>query len=315
MAELFDRDGNFAEELKLLQQALRHNPLDRDLRVRVSEAHLNCAREAAARGAFDQARPHYDSAVAYAEPAVHPFLACCRAACELKAGDPARADELLAGARSKAPAEMLLTYTMLVEAVRLKLPHAVKTRFTGEFNDLVSDKPTPELAAGLAGYLHRLQDAGVSYHGQKTHTKKIYDFIDRLDKKHCPEEKYIELLGHLAHMDPPVRMLNRFFEHGRKHFRNNPFVPYYEAVHLMGDDPEVGPPTQAVWLLESAERLAQPRAGEPAVKAMLEDIAERRKLLRSFRSLLPDLFGFGGFPFGGDDDYDDDYDDEDDGYF
>jgi tetratricopeptide (TPR) repeat protein len=313
LAELYGREGQFAEELKLLQQALKHNPLDRELRGRLCQAHLNYARDQAVKEDYNQARAHYDSAVAYGEPVQQGFFACCRAACELKAGNQAAAEELLAQARAGVHSEMLLNYTMLVESIRLKLPQKLRTRFSKEFNDLVADTPTPEVAAELASYLLRLQYAGVSYHGQKTHTKKIYDYIDRLDKKHCPEDQYVEILGSLARLDPPVRMLKRFFDHGKRRFRNNPFVPYYEAVHLMGDDPEAGPPMEAMWLLDTAERLAEPRASEPAVKALLEDIANRRKLLRSFRALMPDLFGFGGFPFGFDP-FEGEFDDDDDYY-
>jgi hypothetical protein len=290
----------------------------------VANAHLACARLDAEKKRFDKARSHYESAGQYADPSRHGFIACCRAACELKAGEQARADELLAEARAKAPGEMLVTYTLLVEGIRVKLPQALKTRFTQEFNDAVADTPTPQLARGLLDYLAHLEATGVDYYGQKTHTKKIMDFVGRLDLKSCSEDDFFAIVGDLVHLNAPVRMTNRFLQYGQRHYHKNPFGYYYEAFYLMGDefDPADGPPpARTLWLLQEAERLAQPRADEPAVKTMLEDIESRRKLLMAFRGLLGGLMGaLGGFPFpdmfgGGGDYYDDDddfYDDDDD---
>ncbi len=215
----------------------------------------------------------------------------------MKAGDEPRADELLAEARAKAVGEMLVTYTLLVEAIRLKLPHSMKTRFTTEFNSAVADEPTPAIAGGLLVYLAELDKTGVTYHGQKTHTKKIMDFVGRLNLQACPEEDFIAILGNLVHLDGPVRMTTRFLEEAEKRFPANPFVYYYHAVHLMGDDPEAGAPMRVLWLLKEAERLGQPRNSEPAVKTMLDDVSGRLKLLMSFRGLLGSLLGgLGGFP-------------------
>jgi tetratricopeptide (TPR) repeat protein len=325
VAELLGQEGKHNEELNLLQKALGHNPLDRDLRERIGKAHLDCARADAEKKRFDPARAHYQSALQYSEAASHGVIACCQAACELKAGDENRANELLAEARAKAPGEMLVTYALLVEAIRLRLPQAVKTRFTQEFNSAVADRPTPELARGLLGYLVDLDENDVTYHGQKTHTKKIYDFVGRLELKACNENDFVAILGFLVRLDSPVRMTTRFLNVAQQRFPKNPFVYYYEAVHVMGDaESPSAPPMRALWLLEEAERLAQPRAAEPAVKTMLEDLSTRRTMLMSFRSLLGGMFGgmFGGpdgFPFGGmfdDDDFVDDYDDDDDdGFF
>jgi tetratricopeptide (TPR) repeat protein len=316
LAAVYEFKRQHDVELRLLEEALKHNPLDRDLSERVANAHLACAREEVEQGHFEPARAHYENAVHFADPARHGFIACCRAACELKAGEESRANELLAEARAKAPGEMLITYTLLVEGIRVRLPGTLKTRFTQEFNDAVADKPTPELARGLLDYLVHLQLTGVEYHGRKTHTKKIMDFIGRIDMKHCSEDDFFAIVGDLVRLHAPPRMTNRFLQYAQRHYRQNPFGYYYEAAFLMGDELEESggpPPAQTMWLLTRAEELAEPRAHEPAVKAMLDDIANRRKMLMAFRGLLGSLMGaMGGFPFP--DVFDDDYYDDDDFY-
>jgi tetratricopeptide (TPR) repeat protein len=304
MADLYELEGEPGKALELLLQALKHNPLDRALRQRVGDAHLACARAAALHEEFEPARAHYASAAQFAEPAQAGVIACCWAACEMKAKNQPRADELLAQAREKAPGEMLLTYVLLVEANRVKLPSSLKTRFTQEFNAAVGDAPTPALAVALTAYLHRLHDSGETYHGQKTHAKKLFEYIDRLDKEAFSEETYVALLQHMARVEPPARMVQRFFEHGTHRYPANPFVPYLQAVHMLGDeeDPEEArDPVRADRLLARAEQLGRPRAQEPAVKAMLDDAASRRKQLQAvialrnpFANLFSRFAGMGG---------------------
>ncbi len=222
LAGLYEQQGEHTEELGLLEDAWKHNPLDRDLGERVANAHLACARDEVVQSHFDPARAHYASAVRYADPARHGFIACCRAACELKAGEQARADELLAEARAKAPGEMLITYTLLVEGIRVRLPAPLKKRFTQEFNDAVADQPAPELARALLDYLRHLQATGVEYHGRKTHIKKIMDFVGRLDMKKCSEDDFFAIVGDLVHLHGPPRMTTRFLRYAQERYRQNP---------------------------------------------------------------------------------------------
>ncbi len=61
MAELVGQEGDHEKELQLLQQALKHNPLDRELRERTAKAHLTLARDEAVNKHYDQARAHYQT--------------------------------------------------------------------------------------------------------------------------------------------------------------------------------------------------------------------------------------------------------------
>jgi tetratricopeptide (TPR) repeat protein len=318
VADLYQRKERPDRAVELLDRALRHNPLDRDLRQRMLTAQMTRARQLAEESKFDQARPHYQAALTYAE-ANDVCTICCRwAAAEMKAGDTARADELLAQARTRSPGELLITYVLLVESNRLSLGSAIKTRYTRAFNKEIATTGTPDVAVALVGWIHSLELGGVEYYGQKSHTKNIWDYADRIDKNSFSEVQLKKLLASMAALEAPTRMMGRFIDHARRHFPKNPFFPYYEAVHRMGDDPEdTGPSWQITPLLDLAERLAQGLPTDPELKGMLDDIQRRRQLLALLNPFMA-LGGLGGFPFfGGDDDdffdpFGDDDDDDDD---
>ena len=67
---------------------LQHNPLQRQLRDKLSAAHVLCARSAVPAANFDKAREHYRQALAM-EPANRAHILCKWAGCEFKAGNPA----------------------------------------------------------------------------------------------------------------------------------------------------------------------------------------------------------------------------------
>src|SRR5262249_15965374 len=85
----------YGEALTMFQRALKINPLDRRLRARVSTAHLFNARTFAESGRFDEARAEYQACLAYKEGEDEASALCKWAACEFKAGNKTRAEELL----------------------------------------------------------------------------------------------------------------------------------------------------------------------------------------------------------------------------
>ena len=71
---------------------------------------------------------------------------------------------------------------MLGEATRFKLARPLKTRFNKEFEEGLGGPPDGAAAAGLAHTVATQHRAGVRYHGQKTHDKKVMNYLDRLAK-------------------------------------------------------------------------------------------------------------------------------------
>jgi tetratricopeptide (TPR) repeat protein len=323
LADLHSHKDKPARAIELLEQALGHHGLSRDLRRKMLTAQMSRARQLAEKGKYDQARVHYQAGLDYAE-GNNVYTVCGRwAAAEMKAGDTARAEELLAQARSRSPGELVLTYILLVEANRLKLGGPIKTRYTREFNKEVAGTGTPELAIALVGYVASLDAQGVDYHGWKSHTKKIFEYADRIDRRAFSEAQLQELLWHMVHLEPPARLLDRFLQHAQVAYPNNPFFPYFEAVHEMGDEPEeAGSSWRITPLFDEAESKARPLPSTPELKAMLDDIKRRRALLALLNPFLnlPGFPGFPGFPGGGMPDFfdffgeDEDDDDDDEGW-
>jgi tetratricopeptide (TPR) repeat protein len=323
LARLHARRGKHDEARRALEQALRHHPLDRKLREELGAAHLAVARQLVEKGNFDEARPHYHAGLTYSEPEAHASIYCRWAACEIKAGDQAKADELLEQARAKAPGELLVTYNLLVETVRLKLGNPLKSRLTREFNKGITAAPTPALALALVRYAAELRQANVEYHGQQAHTKKIITFAAAVDPAQYGEAQLVPLLAGLTFLEAGARVMRRLFDFAQRTYSDNPRVFYLDAVYQMGDNPEeIGPTWRIDQLLRQAEELGHRRpADEPGLKEMLDDVRRRRRMLQAlnpFMAGLADLFARGGGiddvleelgEFGMDED---DFDDEDD---
>jgi tetratricopeptide (TPR) repeat protein len=299
-----------AEALRLLLEALKHNPLDRRLRQRVSVAHMLAARPLALAKRFDEARPHYEAALTFSTPDGVPSILCRWAACEFKAGADARAEELLEQARAQST-PVFVSFVLLGETTRLKLAPALKKRFDKEFKDGLAERPTAAGMVALAGYARSLQQPGAKYHGLKTHTKKVLDFIGK--GLHAPfaEQQLVELCRALVGLDA-VRMTRNFLERGEREHPRNPFFPYLHAQTYLRRDSDAPPNFHVRALLERAQQLARGLPKDDEVQAMLEDIDA---WLQKFAILNP--FGAGGIldmfgmPFFDEYDDDDDYDDDD----
>jgi tetratricopeptide (TPR) repeat protein len=311
------------ESLALLQRALKNNPLDRRLRERVSTAHMHSARTHAEAGRFAEARRHYQSALTFVSPGHQGSILCRWAACEIKAGDTARADELLAQAQGQ-EVPLLVTYIMLTESIRLKLPPAVKRRYDREFNAGMAAPPTGAAAAALAGFTLSLERMGLEYRGQKTHAKKVLTYVDGAITASFTEEQLVSLCEALLALGRSKRTLATFLRLGQRRFPKNPFFPYLEALTYLHPDDEFMPGYQVQPLLQRAQELARALPRDERLDQLLEDIEHRLRALAVFSPFAGGGFGgsFGGSifdrlfeVFGGpedDDDEDEDFDDWDD---
>jgi tetratricopeptide (TPR) repeat protein len=276
LAELCLRGGETAEALALLQRALHANPLDRDLRDRVAAVHLDLARLQARLGRLDQARQEAASAETLLGRAT-PVTLCLRAALEFKAGQTARADELLAQVAASEPGP-LVAYATLVEAALVKLPPAVKSRFDREFKAALAGPPDAHTATRLLALSNTLARNGITYFGQKTHAKKIREFAERAETADMPEETAVALAAALREAGA-ARAFRRLARAGGGKFPASPFFPFFEAISFLDE----GRGRVQAWrvrpLLDEAERRARALPADERVRALLEEVEEQKREL------------------------------------
>jgi tetratricopeptide (TPR) repeat protein len=308
LGDLYMRRGRYTEALDLFERALRTNPLSRQLRGKVSGAHLYRARAHAEEGRFDEARADYTASLAFRDGENYPAL-CKWAACEFKAGNPERAEELLGQARAEAGSGLAVAYSMVIEAIRLKLPRTLKTRFDREFNAALAEPASPAAAAAILSTTASHRAAGVTYFGQKTHEKKVLAYVNKADGAEFTQAQLASVCESLLTLGAlkPVRAFARV---GQDRFPMDPIFPFFQAESYFVKGPEQFSAWQVQPLLAEARRLAERAPREPRQQQLLETIREREEMLRSLNPFLGFLGGgFNPFEFYEEDD-DDEYDDD-----
>jgi tetratricopeptide (TPR) repeat protein len=311
LADFYMHHEDYGKALAMYERALRVNPLDRKLRGRLGTAHLFHARSHVEAGRFDEARAEYQLALDLGAGREKATVYCKWAACEFKAGNTERAEELLRQAQEDAGSRLAVAYSVLIETIRLKLAPALKRRFDKEFNDALAEPPSPAAAMAVAQTTAAHQLAGVTYRGQKTHEKKVLAYLDRAKKADFTEEQLEGLCRSLLEMKS-TRLLRAFTGLGKQRFGRNPHFPFIEAESYF----QKGPDRMQIWqvrpLLEEAKRLAEALPRDERQQMLLEIIQERWQMLADLNPFFMGQFEgmFGDF-FG--EEFDDD-EDEDDGW-
>jgi len=168
------------------EQVVRMQPLDTSARQFLAGACRGRARELVLKKDYAQARLRYQAALDYSAVDQRASTLCCWAVAERIAGDPARADELLAQARAVV-GELYISYLLLVEAHRMSLAPKEKTLLGKEFTTKLADPVDTPTVLALVEYAASLVMRGVTYYGIKTHIKKIIALASKLDIKTLDE--------------------------------------------------------------------------------------------------------------------------------
>jgi len=304
LSDLRRKRGDHAAALELIQQALRGNALDRRLRRKVSDAHLLLARAHVETGRFDEARQQFQLALDSSSGADGSMIQAHWAACEFKAGDDARAEELIQQALARTTAPVGVAYLLLTEVQRLKLARSLKSRFD---QDLKSGLATPNVdgAVFLTRILAGLHVGGVTYSGQKGHTQKVLSYIYKTRNLNFTEPQLEELCRNLLDMEayPQTR---RSASMGEQQYPDSAVFPYLHALAWIQQEGRHVRTWQVVPLLKRAQSLAQAQPSNERRDRMLEDIDKHLHELNPFDlDFLGRMFGFGE---------EDDYDDQDDNW-
>ena len=302
LSDLRRKRGEYTEALNLAGQALQGNPLDRNLRRKVSDTHLLLARQHVEGGSFDEARQSFQAALDLSGGPDGSIILAHWAACEFKASDPARAEDLLQQALSRTPAAVGIAYLLLTEVIRLNLDRALKKRFEQDFKDGLAE-PNQAGAVFLTRILAAVHAGGVSYLGQKGHTQKVLSYIHKARDLDFGETQLEELCQNLLDLEAYPRA-RRFADIGERQYPQNPFFPYLHALAWIRSEGRRFRPYQVVPLLQNAQRLAKARPPDERRDLLLDDIERHLHELNPFDlDFLGRLFDLGDFE-----------DDDDDGW-
>lgn len=300
-AQLLSIHHKYAEALKIYQDALKLNPLDRQLRSKVSSAHLYLARQQAEDEQFDDARQSFQSALEMGERN-HASIYCKWAACEIKAGDETKGDELLEKAMEEQSSRLAIIYSMLIEIIRLKLPHRYKKQFNDDFNAGLKEDPTVPAVSALLSVTASHESAGVTYHGQKTHRTKVLKYASKaltLPSGSFTEDQLEICILSLNILREYQRTLD-FGDRGRRLYPNNPIFP----LSMAEAEIQRGSSKMNSWAaerhLERALNLAMSLSTEDPRKELIlnriEQFQQTLAALNPWARMFGSSFG-GGFPF------------------
>jgi tetratricopeptide (TPR) repeat protein len=307
LGDLCMEQEKYTEGLEAFERAQRLNPLAVHLRAKRSNAHLFRARTFAEAGQFDEARADYQASINLGDPRQQASPLCKWSACELKAGNSERAEELLARARAEVGSQAAIAFNMVIEAIRLKLPRPLKSRFDKELNDALKEPPTGVAAALVAQTAASHQLAGVKYHGQKTHEKKVLAYVAKAHHADFTESQ-LESLCHSLLALRSLKELRVFTRLGQRRFPNNPMFPYLEAESYILLGPQKCRAYEVQPLLEKARKLIEKLPRDGKLDALRETIQERERMIGGLSPFM-DMFEnfFGGMR---DDEEEDDDEDE-----
>jgi tetratricopeptide (TPR) repeat protein len=278
LGDLRMRQGNYDQGIEMFGRALQVNPLDRQQRTKLGSAHVWYGRSLAEQGDYDKARAQYRAALAHRDSTDDFSVLSQWAACEFKAGDTAKAEELLARALTRPDHRLAVAHLLLIESARLKLSRTVKQRFNKEFNESLAETPTGSTAAAVAEALSAQRATGATYYGQKTHEKKIFGYLDRATRVDLTEK---DLERVCAALEGPAssRLLKTFASKARRQFPENPFFPFMEAEAYIAQGRQRCPAWTVRQLLETARSLAGRLAPDPKQQALLQAIQAREEMV------------------------------------
>jgi tetratricopeptide (TPR) repeat protein len=310
LGDMVEEQGRATEALDLYLRALQQNPLDRALRTRVGDAHLSVARSDVQQKKLDEARQQCQAARAYLDGRDPTACLCLEVACAFQAREASQAEELLTQARTRGPSSAAVSYQMLVEAASLKLDKKVKSRFDGEFKQVLKQPVTLPDVLALLRAVHRLQQSGVTYHGQKTHTKKIQALAEALDLQSIGDRDFFNLGKALLDADGRVVVDRLLRKRGNYLHSEDPYWHYLSALSEIARGPERMIHWNVRNSLEMAQRYARQMPDGDEKQQLLDGIhqqleyAERHNPYSRFSGFFGDMFGDESEEF--DDDYEDD---------
>jgi hypothetical protein len=197
---------------------------------------------------------------------------------------------------------------MVIESIRLRLAPAIKKRFEQGFRDGLTAPPDGHAASLLAETTGTHALAGVDYRGQKTHQKKVLDYLKKAERATFTEEQLERLCRGLVPLQSQ-RLTQRYLDKARRKFPENPTFPLLEAEQELSRGPGLYYGYRVRNLLEDARRKAEKLPHGPRRERLFERVHDHLQKLEALDPLSRAFENiFGEFdPFGEEDDSDDEW--------
>jgi tetratricopeptide (TPR) repeat protein len=313
LGELAMDTRDYKKAQDYFEKALTANPLNRTLRFDLAHARQLWGVELTIDKNYARAREQYQQALNVWDGSKTTLL-CQWAVCEMKAKDPARAQELIAQALAEPDHRLACRYALVGESVRAKLPAKEKKQIAADLKEALARAPTPAeilVLVGSAAQQRLTHEA--TFHGQKTQEKTILKFLDDIHADEFNEKQLERLVGSLMALNarkPWFACLN----HARRRFLKNAhfrlsFADYYIT------DPGREPKTYlAREHLDAARRLVEEMPRGEEQQQLMDEIKAKDEIttqMEARRGAMMDAIDriFGGYD--PDENDDDDFDEDD----
>lgn len=292
LARVLLMQGRAAESLDLRVRALSLNPLDATARHQAAAAHIAHARRLAIAGDAAGALTALESAGELVVTEMKPSYHALRATLHRKLGDEATADDHLTLGLTVPGARLTVRLYMQANAVLAKLKPADRTAASKAYTAALAEPPQPREANMLIAGWDVFRHEGLTYTGQKSQEKKIYDAMVRAADGNGDEMQF-EGLTVILNSRRQFAMTKKIAPKLAARFPQNPVFPFCLA------EAELGKSSRAY-----GYKVTEPlRKAKALAEASTED--RHRRLLPRIDQLMKaaDPFGplFGGF-FGESDD-------------
>ena len=203
--------------------------------------------------------------------------------------------------------DSLLIFVM--RSIRFKLARPLKERFDREFAAALAQPPSGHAATELMNIASALVAAKVSYHGQKSHEKKVLAYVEKV-KAPFEESELEAIVRSLFRLDA-LKVLRKYVTRGKRQFPRNPHFYFYEAESYISRGPMDCPVPKVQQLLNKTQELARALPPGDERDDLLDLVQERQKMIAAqgalggpaFLDMLNEVFGM-----------DEDEDADDDGY-
>jgi tetratricopeptide (TPR) repeat protein len=282
------KQGRAAEALDLRVRSLANNPLDAKARHFTAAAHIAAARRQAIDGKPQAALDALDAAKDLVQAEMRPSYHALRSTLHRKLGDKAAADEQLDAGLAVPGARLTVRLYMQANAVLAKLKPTDRTAAGKAYTAALAEQPHPlEVNMLLAGW-EVFHNEGLTYTGQKTQEKKIYDAMVRAADGDGPEMQF-EGLTVILNSRRQFALAKKIAPKLMARFPKNPVFPFCLA------EAELGKSSRAYGYkvtepLRKAKALAE-ASTEERHKQLLPKIDQLMKAADPFGPLFGGFFG------------------------